>query len=78
MFNMVKGNKEAGRLNSYSILRQPAITKFGRSVTPTRRSSHSFATETGLPYNPGCLGVAHIVSGYQTKVQFAWFTLAKS
>lgn len=37
------------RLNFYPFLRQPAITKFGRSVTSTRGSSHSFATETGWP-----------------------------
>lgn len=44
----VKG--EAGRLNYYSFLGQPAITKFGRFVTSTQSSSHSFATETGAPY----------------------------
>ena len=42
-------NKKSKRLNFYPFLRQPAITKFDRSVTSTRRSSHSFATETGLP-----------------------------
>lgn len=71
-------NEESGRLNFYPIPRQPAITKFGRSVTSTQSSSHSFATETGLPYLIGCLGVAHLVSGCQTKVRFAWVTLAKS
>lgn len=59
------------RLNFYSFLRQPAITRFGRSVTSTRSSSHSFATETGWPLI-GCLGVAHLVSGFQTKGLFAW------
>lgn len=59
------------RLNFYSFLRQPAITRFGRSVTSTRSSSHSFATETGWPLI-GCLGVAHLVSGLQTKGLFAW------
>lgn len=58
------------RLNFYSFLRQPAITGFDRSITPTRSSSHSFATETGLPLI-GCLGVAHLVSGFQTIVLFA-------
>jgi len=43
----VKG--EAMRLNFYPVPRQPAITRFGRSVTSTRSSSHSFATETGSP-----------------------------
>lgn len=37
------------RLNFYPLLRQPAITRFGRSITSTRSSSHSFATETGWP-----------------------------
>lgn len=59
------------RLNFYSSLRQPAITRFGRSITSTRSSSHSFATETGWPLI-GCLGVAHLVSGFQTKGLFAW------
>ena len=43
-------NKESKRLNFYPFLRQPAITKFDRSVTSTQSSSHSFATETGLPF----------------------------
>ena len=42
-------NKELKRLNFYPFLRQPAMTKFDRSVTSTQSSSHSFATETGLP-----------------------------
>lgn len=42
-------NGEAARLNFYPIPRQPAITRFGRSVTSTQSSSHSFATETGSP-----------------------------
>lgn len=45
------GGEKLERLNSYPIPRQPAITKFGRSVTSTRSSSHSFATEKGWPYN---------------------------
>lgn len=73
---MVK--REGCRLNSYPILRQPAITRFVRSVTSTQSSSHSFATETGLPYIIGWLEVAHVVSGAQTKVLFAWVILAKS
>ena len=47
---LVRVKGEAGRLNFYPVPRQPAITKFGRSVTSTRSSSHSFATETGLPF----------------------------
>lgn len=64
-------------LNSYSFLRQPAITVLGRFITSTQSSSHSFATETGLPYI-GCLGVARSVSGLQTKGLFACSLLAKS
>lgn len=50
-------------LNFYSVLRQPAITRLGRSITSTQSSSHSFATETGWSYKLDCLGVARLVSG---------------
>jgi len=42
--------RETRKLNFYPIPEQPAITKFGRFVTSTQSSSHSFATETGVPY----------------------------
>jgi len=45
------GRGVVGRLNFYSFPRQPAITRLGRFVTSTQRSSHSFATETGWPFN---------------------------
>lgn len=48
VYTEVKG--ESGRLNFYSFLGEPAITKFGRFVTSTQSSPHSFATETGVPY----------------------------
>jgi len=42
--------EEIKRVNFYSFLRQ-AITGLGRSITSTQSSSHSFATETGVPCN---------------------------
>jgi len=64
------GVGQAGGLNFYSFPRQPAITRLGRFVTSTQRSSHSFATETGWSYID-CLGVARLVSGQRTKGHFA-------
>jgi len=38
------------RLNLDSLFREPAITRLDRFITATQRSSHSFATETGVPF----------------------------